>query len=183
VISTPKAIILLTLLMALAVYVLARRRTRGLAGVALVAATSGLVAVLELSGWWWRTLAEGAILGLAGSLANSGPSWLLAHRGFAAEYAAVDKKVWQQMQAAEVEWQARRIDDAEYARRFDRSNVRYRALEPPPGEWNEIIDERIRIREAWSRILQDPRASPQAERDELMVDEEALRRRIARAGG
>jgi hypothetical protein len=180
-INTPIDLVVLAMLLTLAVYVLARRRTRSMAGAALLVATSGLIAVLELSGWRWQTPAEGAVLGLAGWLAYSGPAWLLANRGFAAQYAAVDQEVRKLLRIAEDEWRSGQIDDAEYSRRFDLSNVSYRALKPPPGEWREIIDERIRIREEWSRVFENPGASPAP--DELGEAEDALRRRIARAAG
>jgi hypothetical protein len=169
------------LLLALAAYVLGRRRTRGAAGVALVGVSSGLIVLLELSGLPWRVWAEGAVFGAAGWLAYYEPGWLLAHRGFANELAETDRTVRQELLRAEQDWRSGRIGDVEYSRAFDRTNLRFRALQPPPGEWKDIIDERIRIREEWSRIFANPSSSSQAERDKLGEDEKALRKRIARA--
>jgi hypothetical protein len=98
-----------------------------------------------------------------------------------AEYAEVDREVWRELMDAEKDWQAGQIDDAEYSRVFDRSNVRYQALRPPPGEWDEIVQERIRIREGWSKVFRDPSNSSQTERDALGIAEAALGKRIARA--
>jgi hypothetical protein len=169
-------------LVGLAAYVLGRRRTRGAAGLALVVATSGLIVALGFSGWKWATWAEAVVYGLAASLVIFEPGWLMAHRGFAAEYDDVDREVWQELLRAEHDWRAGRIDDEDYSRAFDRSNVRYRALHPPPGEWSDIVDERIRIREEWSRIFADPTSSTEAKRDQLGEAEATLKTRIALAG-
>jgi hypothetical protein len=151
-----------------------------------VGVTTGAVFLIELSDWEWENLAEGAVVGLAAMIAFLSPSWLRTGSArtqskFAAEYAEVDREVWRELMDAEKDWQAGQIDDAEYSRVFDRSNVRYQALRPPPGEWDEIVQERIRIREGWSKVFRDPSNSSQTERDALGIAEAALRKRIARA--
>jgi hypothetical protein len=171
----------LALLVALAVYILGRTRTRSPAGLLLVLGTSAAVVATEVSGLAWASLAESLIYGLAGFIVIFEPGWLVAHHGFAQEYQRVDRQVWQESLRVENDWRAGRIDDEEYSAAFDKINVRYRALRPPPGEWGEILDERIRIREGWSRIFADPHASSAAERKALGNAEKQLRKRISRA--
>ncbi len=170
-------------MLAVTAYVLGRRRTRGPAGVALVATMWALVIGIELSRWTWRILAEGVVVAVVGAVAYYAPGWLLAYRGFARRYHEVDRQVWSEVLQAERAWHAGRIDDAEYSRRFDRAHARYQSLAEPPEEWRDIVAERIRIRNAWSRIFLNASSSTQSERDELGEAEAALRRRIARLTG
>jgi hypothetical protein len=171
----------LLLLVALAAYVLGRSRTRGPGGLALVGVTAGFIVLLEASGWEWSLAAEALAYGVAGGIVVWEPSWLRARSEFAQSYEAVDREVSQELARAEQDWRTGQLDDEGYSRAFDMSNARYRALRPPPGEWSEIVGERIRIREAWSRIFADPANSTQSDRDALGVAEASLRKRISRA--
>jgi hypothetical protein len=165
----------------LALLVLSRRKTRTWSGVALVMLASLLIVGLQLSTLPFKIWAASIVFAVAGCLALWPPKQFQRYDGFAEQYKVVDKEVWHELMRAEAAWRSGEIDDAEYSRAFDRYNVRYRALRPPPGEWREIVEERIRIREGWSRVFSNPRSSTQSQRDALSEAERRLRTRITRA--
>jgi hypothetical protein len=147
----------------------------------LVGAAATVILAVGLSGLPpWRVWVQAAIFASASVIALWYPKVLRTDAPFSVEYAAVDSQVWEELMEAERRWREGVIDDATYSAAFNRANVRYRALRPPNAEWQEIISERIRIREEWSRIFASPAQSSDEQRDRLASDERRIRRRIAR---
>jgi hypothetical protein len=174
---TPLQLIMLAGLMGL---VFGRSATRTWLGLLLVAGAAVLILGLGSSDWQPRAWAQGVVFAIASAIAIFYPTLLRIDRGFADEYAKVDDEVRRELMEAEHKWQAGLLDDTAYSRAFDRANVRYRALKPPSDEWRELVKERVRIREEWSRIFTSREELSDANRDRLNADERKLRKRIAR---
>lgn len=167
-----------TLLIGLVAFVLARRETRNIAGLVLVAITIGAIALLESIDWQWSNALEAIVFGLAGGLAYYGLPQLGGSRPFSEEYEAIDRHVSSDLSQAEQMWRTLQITDDEYATRFIRANARYEGLRPPTGEWTDLVKERIDIRREWGRIFLDPTSASDERRRELGSREAALREKV-----
>jgi hypothetical protein len=167
-------------LAALAVWLLANRRTRSIASIALVAAlTIAVVLAQQFLDSPLRLVIQGAAYGIAWSIALWQPRWLRAGaETFGSLYDRIDAKARQRVRIAQAGWQSGTLAKEAVVKTFDDAIAAYGQLEPLDPRWVEVVAERTALLSRW-RDLIDGRLEPRDElSSELQQREEALGGRV-----